>query len=190
MEFDERALDAVSTGRVRVRRPRDDDLAPMVEALRDPEISRWVHQIPFPYTEADGRWFFELARREWEAVDGAHLVVESAATGRFCGAIALNRIDRLYRSGWMGYWIAREHRGQGLTTEAARTLVRWAFESVGVERLSLTAEPENAASRRVAEKVGFVQEGVMRSAVRGRDGRHDSVLYSLLPSDPRPEPST
>ncbi len=183
VDFDEAALGRLANDVVRVRRLREDDLQPMVEALQDPEISSWVHQIPFPYSEADGRLFLDLAAREWQQRAGAHLAIEHATFGGFCGMIALNRLDHLYLSAWIGYWVAADHRGQSLATQAARIVVRWAFESVGAERLSLTAEPENVASQRVAEKCGFVREGVMRMAVRGRRGRNDSVLFSLLPSD-------
>ncbi|MDQ3982330.1 MAG: GNAT family N-acetyltransferase [Actinomycetota bacterium] len=183
MDFDEAALARLADDVVHVRRLREEDFGPMLDALADPEISNWVHQIPFPYSESDARFFFDLAEREWRERVGAHLAIEHTGCGRFCGTIALNRLDHLYRSAWMGYWVAADHRGQGLATHAARIVVRWAFDHVGVERLSLTAEPENLASQRVAQKCGFVQEGVMRSAVRGRRGRKDSVLFSLLPSD-------
>jgi RimJ/RimL family protein N-acetyltransferase len=183
MQFDERSLEVLADDVVRVRRLRDDDLGPMLEALRDPEISSWVHQIPYPYTEADAVSFLDLARSEWNRVAGAHLAIEHVPCKRFCGVIALNKIDHTARAGWIGYWIAADHRARGIATAAGRLVVRWAFDSVGIERLSLTAEPGNVASRRVAEKCGFVPEGVMRSAVRGRRGRSDSVLFGLLPSD-------
>lgn len=183
MQFDEDALQALADDVVRVRRLREDDLGPMLEALRDPEISNWVHQIPYPYTEADAKFFLGLAVSDWDAVAAAHLAIEHVSCGRFCGVVALNKIDAVARAGWIGYWTARDHRGRGIATAAARLVVRWAFESVGVERLSLTAEPENVASQRVAEKCGFRREGVMRSAVRGRRGRNDSVLFGLLPAD-------
>lgn len=183
MQFDARTLDDLTDDLVKVRRLREDDLEPMLDALRDPEVSRWVHQIPFPYSEADGRWFLGLAERDWAGVSAAHLAIEHRQCGRFCGVVALNKLDHLYASGWIGYWIDADHRGRGITTAAARLVVRWAFDSVGVERLSLIAEPGNVASQRVAEKCGFEREGIMRSAVKGRNGRHDTVLFGLLPSD-------
>ncbi len=63
-------------------------------------------------------------------------------------------------------------------------LSRWALAEAGVLRLELTTHPENVASQRVAEKAGFVREGVLRSHMAYRDGRRrDSVLFSLLHSD-------
>lgn len=90
--------------------------------------------------------------------------------------------------GEIGYWCAREARGRGVVPRAARLICRHAFESVGVERLQLTADPSNRASQRVVEKVGFRREGVLRSHMRYPAGRRrDSVMFSLLPGELREE---
>ena len=62
-------------------------------------------------------------------------------------------------------------------------LSRWAVTEGGCQRLELTTHAENLASQRVAEKAGFTREGILRSHIRFREGRRDSVLFSLLPSD-------
>jgi [ribosomal protein S5]-alanine N-acetyltransferase len=72
---------------------------------------------------------------------------------------------------------------RGFATRALRLLSLWAVTEGGVERLELTTHPENRASQRVAEKAGFVKEGLLRSHMRFREGRRDSILYSLVPSD-------
>jgi RimJ/RimL family protein N-acetyltransferase len=65
-----------------------------------------------------------------------------------------------------------------------RLVARWAFDVLGVQRLELTTAPENVASQRVAERVGFTREGVLRGLVATKnDGRRDNVLFSLLPPD-------
>jgi RimJ/RimL family protein N-acetyltransferase len=86
--------------------------------------------------------------------------------------------------GHVGYWVVREARGRGVATEALRVLSRWALEELGLVRLELTTDPDNVASQRVAEKVGFRHEGILRAHLRHRDGRlRDSVMYSLLPGE-------
>jgi len=61
----------------------------------------------------------------------------------------------------------------------------WGF-SKGIERLFLLVHPENNASNRLAERMGFVREGVLRSYEPVKDSRPDLVSWSLLPDDPRP----
>jgi RimJ/RimL family protein N-acetyltransferase len=52
-----------------------------------------------------------------------------------------------------------------------------------VQRLELTTAPDNVASQRVAERVGFTREGLLRGLVAANDGRRDNVLFALLPAD-------
>lgn len=102
--------------------------------------------------------------------------------GHVVGSIGLH-LDN-HKTGHPGYWCAAEARGRGITTRALRRLCRYALDELGLERLALTADVENIASQRVAEKVGFRREGVLRSHKRRPDGRRrDTALYSLLPGE-------
>ncbi len=76
--------------------------------------------------------------------------------------------------------------GRGYTTEAVQLLVDYLFGAKKQHRIQLVIVPENAASRRIAEKCGFRPEGTARGAFFN-DGRNQDVLiYSLLRDDPRP----
>ena len=77
-------------------------------------------------------------------------------------------------------------RGRGIATDALKLLTRWAFDQLGLQRLQLKADPDNAASQRVAEKAGYQREGLLRSSFVVRGRRSDSVLYSRLPTDASP----
>ena len=81
----------------------------------------------------------------------------------------------------VGYWLRAAARGHGFTTRALALAARHAFAS-GAARVQLRADVENVPSRRVAEKAGFTEEGVLRSAHwNPRLGRRqDWVMYSLL----------
>ena len=74
-------------------------------------------------------------------------------------------------------------RGRGVAAQATRALCEWAIRDHGFERVQLFAATGNAASQRVAEKAGFVREGVARNACCVPDGRADMVLFSLVPQD-------
>jgi RimJ/RimL family protein N-acetyltransferase len=73
-----------------------------------------------------------------------------------------------------------------VTTVALRLLCQYTLEELKIERLELITDPDNRASQRVAEKVGFRPEGVLRSHVPHPDGRRrDSLMFSLLPGELR-----
>ena len=79
-----------------------------------------------------------------------------------------------------------ELAGRGYVTEAVQLLVDYLFATKKRHRIQLVIVPENAASRRIAEKCGFTLEGTARGAFFN-DGRNQDVLiYSLLRTDPRP----
>ena len=83
----------------------------------------------------------------------------------------------------VGYWVAKEARGRGVATRALILVAGWVFENSEVGRFQLRADTENVASRRVAEKAGFVREGVMRAALVLKGERRDVVMYSLVRED-------
>lgn len=76
--------------------------------------------------------------------------------------------------------------GRGYTTEAVRLLVDYLFAVKKQHRLQLVIVPDNAASRRIAAKCGFVEEGTARGAFFNGGRNVDVLLYSLLRTDPRP----
>jgi RimJ/RimL family protein N-acetyltransferase len=166
-------------GDVMLRPWTEDDIDAIVAGCNDPEVARWIPLIPHPYTEADARAFLqgEVAPTDYRlAVTRESVVV---------GGIGLGVNSHEYR-GRMGYWVAAPARGQGICTRALRVLCRYGLDELGLQRLELITDPENLASQRVAEKVGFQREGVLRAHLRHPDGRiRDSVMFSLLPGELR-----
>jgi RimJ/RimL family protein N-acetyltransferase len=157
-----------------------DDVPAIVDACNDPDIQYWIPTVPRPYTEEDARAF---VRGEVPGVGGEQFAISE--DGRVVGSIGLGINDRL-QNGHIGYWCARDARGRGLTTRALRLVCRYALEELQLQRLELITDPDNHASRRVAEKVGFQREGVLRSHLLHPDGRRrDSVMFSLLPGELR-----
>jgi RimJ/RimL family protein N-acetyltransferase len=176
----------LSDGVVSLRPWRADDAAELVAALDgDEEIARWLDSIPQPYTEADAHAWLAHARQAWTEDTGCPFAVLDASSGRILGGIGMRWNDRANQIGEIGYWARENARGSGLTTRALTLLTDWALETAGCERLVLRADTRNIPSQRVAERAGFVREGIERSArYSARQGRRvDFVVYSRLPSD-------
>jgi RimJ/RimL family protein N-acetyltransferase len=169
-------LTVASDGVVSLRPWQEDDADAVYAACQDPELQYWLPALPRPYTMEHARAF---VRDELELGPHAYAIVEGE---RVVGSIGMG-VNRS-RTGRIGYWCARDARGRGVTTRALRLLSRFGFEELGLLRLELITDPDNVASQRVAEKVGYRREGVLRSHLDHPDGRRrDSVLYSLLPGE-------
>jgi len=112
-------------------------------------------------------------------------VVELENEDIVLGGGSLYDVDLAQGRAAVGYWLAPEARGRGVATRAVRLVAGWTFAELGLARLELTCGPENVASQRVAERCGFVREGVLRSHIRFKGGRRDTVVFSLLPGELR-----
>jgi RimJ/RimL family protein N-acetyltransferase len=99
---------------------------------------------------------------------------------RFVGTTWLKEVSWVDGSAELAIYMDRDHIGAGWGTDAQRTLLRFGFISLGLRRIWLTVDADNARAIRSYEKVGFRREGVMRQARRGLNGLADSVLMAIL----------
>jgi RimJ/RimL family protein N-acetyltransferase len=158
---------------VRLRPFEDGDVPAIAAACQDPEIPRWT-TVPSPYTEADARAWLESDEEE-------SFAVVDRASGELLGSIGVRYLDD--GSGEVGYWVKREARGRGVATRALGLVAGWALVDKGLGRFQLRADIENEPSQRVAEKAGFVREGVLRSSLVHKGERRDVSMYSLVRED-------
>ena len=168
-------------GVVALRHVRESDLALVQRACEDAESARWL-PLPVPYSaEAARTWALHVVPAEWAAGTAASVAVADAATDELLGAVGLT-VGR-DRTGEVGYWTAPQARGRGVAVRAARLHTAWGVTAAGLARVELLTDVRNTASQRVAEKAGFVREGVarsVRSAPRS-DERVDMVVWAYVP---------
>jgi RimJ/RimL family protein N-acetyltransferase len=125
-------------------------------------------------------WLADSARAPQREGTGIHLMMLDRAADRIVGSIGLFHIDWQVRSAEIGYGVHRDERGKGYASEALGAVARWALTEGGIQRAWLTANTDNVASIRVAEKAGFRREGTLRRAGLEDDGLHDLAVFSLL----------
>ena len=171
-----------SDGVVTLRRWRSSDAAEVARACDDAETARWL-PVPVPYDLAAGQAYVDgIVPARWADGTAANVAVVDAVTGALLGAVSLTPRDGI---GEIGYWTAPWARGRGVAGRAAALHAAWGVQGLGLPRLELLADVDNTASQRVAERAGFVREGVAR-AVRPRprsDERADMVVFSRVAGD-------
>jgi len=102
------------------------------------------------------------------------------------GCTSIVNYDARYRKAEVGYWIRSDKTGHGYATEAVSALLAFGFEALGLHRAELRCGVDNARSIRVAEKLGFEREGLMRQVLRTSSKWYDAYLYAMLAGDTRP----
>jgi RimJ/RimL family protein N-acetyltransferase len=172
-------VEGLSDGVVLLRLPAEADVPALLEACQDPAVRRYT-TVPSPYRPEHAREFMRMS--EGGAAGGLeiHLVTVDAESGQVLGTIGTRRHASDAGCWDIGYLLAPAARGRGAATRAVRLMARFAFDSLGAERIEIIVEPGNQASLRVAERAGFTREGVLRRYRPVRDVRRDMVMYSLL----------
>ena len=115
--------------------------------------------------------------KAWREDSAFQFVILDRASRQALGVAGLNREEE--NAAELHYWIRSDHAGRGLTTEACHALVAWARDELGLARLTLWAGRENHASRRVADKLGFVHLGPLDWRPEGGLGDFDAESYEL-----------
>ena len=149
--------------------------------LDDADIKRFT-RLPVPAPPDFPRMW--LSRYEQGRRDGTSeaFAVEDEA-GEFLGCVMAFGIEADAKTGELGYLVAPSARGRGVGTAALRLLTKWGFGERGLLRLELMISVDNEASKVVAERAGYVKEGVLRSVYVKQDLREDHELWSCLPTD-------
>lgn len=149
----------IETARLRLRRWRPDDVDALARIYAEPEVMRYL----FPLDGRDGvAQQIERFESQWERLGFGKWAAEDQASGDLLGRIGLIRHDD-----WpldpdnveVGWTFARSHWGRGLATEGGLASLRFAFETIDIDRVISIIHPDNTASRRVAEKCGLTLRG-------------------------------
>lgn len=125
--------------------------------------------------------FIRSSRQQWAANQGFQAVI--LERGSIVGVIGFHRLDWENRSTSLGYWIAEDAQGQGTVTFATRALVNHAFGVWDLNRVEIRAGVDNTRSRRIPERLGFADEGLLREAELVGDRYVDHVVFAVLARD-------
>ena len=155
------------------------DAGDIAAAADNPRIAANLRNVfPSPYTLADAEWYVSdcIARGEERQLTRAIMI-----EGKAAGSIGVFLQDDVYeKSAELGYWLAEEHWGKGVMTEAVRQICREAFNRFDLLRVFAEPFADNQGSRRVLEKAGFSCEGAMRNGVYKNGRVHSYCMYALL----------
>lgn len=170
----------IESERLMLRRLRDEDLAPFMAYLNDPEVARY--QSWESYTEGQAR---EVIGRQKNLEPGTPgqwftFAAELKEAGELAGHVALSVKADEPRQAEIGFTFARGQQGRGLAREAAGAVLDYAFGVLGLHRVVAVADCENARSVALLERLGMRREGHFVENVWFKGAWGSEYLYALL----------
>ncbi len=169
------------TDEIHLSEVQSSDQAACVEHLNEPEIYARTLRIPRPYKESDfEEWFTKQQASTEQLGMPAHFAIRPASE-KMIGGVGFIELEpgKCHRAE-IGYWLAKPYWGRGIMTAVVRQVAELGFEKFGLVKLTAHVFAGNAASVRVLEKCGFVQEGFLRKHYL-KDGKYlDSMAFGLI----------
>ena len=169
----------IETARLVLRPFRMADADDVQRLAGDRAVADTTLNIPHPYEDGLAEKWISNHRDWYERREQAIFAVTLRPAGTLLGAAGL-RIDDEDQRAELGYWIGRPFWGQGYCTEAARAVLQFGFEQLGLNRIFAHHFVRNPASGRVMQKLGMAHEGRLPQHVRKWDGFEDLEFYGML----------
>lgn len=161
---------------VRLRAHEPPDIATLNELINDADVGEGLG-MAMPQAVSGYEAFLEAAGKDSSR---SMFLIERLEGQVPVGGCSLFSIEPAPRTATLGIWLGKPYWDEGLGTDAVRTLCRFGFDHMNLQRIELIVFETNPRAKRTYEKVGFVVEGARRRS-EFVDGRHvDSYLMGLL----------
>jgi len=163
---------------VNLRALEKQDLKQLVDWMNDPELTQFLGpRFPISLEEQE-IWYSKLIQDNTKK----KLIIENKE-GTAIGLISLINLDWKIRQAELGVYLGSQHLNKGYARDSALTALRFSFHELGLNRIYIFIFEDNAPALNTAAKVGFKQEGLMRSATFYGGRYHDVVLMSILAAE-------
>lgn len=175
------------TERLIIRGPLPDDAAPLHQAVVEsqPELQAWM---PWAVDVPNEGWYrvrVREGRLKFLAREDLWMMLTLKDSGAIIGGSGLHRIDWSVPRFEIGYWVRTSHAGRGYITEAVMGITRFAFETLGAQRVEIRCDVKNVRSAAVARRAGFVLEGTFRHDARDHltGELRDTYIFARIRGD-------
>ena len=164
----------------RLRPIKMEDLLQSVIWRNDPEVRDNIQGFRYPVSEEmESKWLKSFI--ETSGTDRAGFAIEDLKDNGLVGFVFLNNIDLINKQAKLGTVLGnREKWGFGFGTESSKLICDYGMKMLGLHRIWVEILSDNKASIRMCEKIGFVQEGMMKDHFFTNNKFHDVVFMGLI----------
>lgn len=155
-----------------------------VEHMRCKTISDNTLGIPYPYAKEDAEWWIHEKIKETSLNKKPVTFAIRDPKGKLLGSAGLDGmvVGEDFRAE-LGYWLSDKYWGQGIMTNAVTVLCSYAFDELYLEKITASVFATNLGSKKVLEKSGFKQEGLLRKHVKKNGQLIDSYIYASFKTE-------
>ncbi|MFG6115842.1 GNAT family N-acetyltransferase [Halobacillus sp. MO56] len=178
-------LPKLKTKRLMLRKISLNDIEDVFAYGSNPNVSQYVSWETHQSLE-DAREFVQFVQEGYRLGKKALWGMELKSTGKIVGTIDFVTVNTKHKRAEIGYVLAEEYWGQGLTTEATERIIAFGFNELDLERIQARCFVDNVGSQRVMEKVGMRWEGTIRKGMLVKGKFRDLKLYSILSEEFHP----
>ena len=158
-------------------KPWHTDMADRLQMLaNDVRVAKWLtDKFPHPYTLDHAHAFIKFA----SDTTSHHEVFAILFEDELIGGIGLHPLTDIFaHNAELGYWIAPPYWGKGFMTKCVDQIVKYGFQSMGIERIFARPFGDNIGSQKVLEHCKFQQEAVLKKTIKKWGEYKDEIIYS------------
>lgn len=141
-------------------------------------LRKWLPWVDNNVAVDDTRKYIQTCIEKIDKQEGLELGIWYE--GQWVGTIGFHAWNKSARNACIGYWLSEDFQGKGIMRDAVRSLIKYGFEQMKLNRIEILCAVENAKSRAIPESLQFTKEGVSRQSQWLYDHFVDLVIYSLL----------
>jgi ribosomal-protein-serine acetyltransferase len=153
------------------------ELFSLTDANRE-YLRQWLPWLDRTQSVDNTKEFIELMLSQQAARQSLTAVI--LYDGAIAGVVGHNKIDRLNRTGYIGYWLGAAYQGKGLMTTSCRALIEYSFITLHLDRIVIACATKNYQSRAIPERLGFTHVGTTQNAEWLYDRFVNHEIYELL----------
>lgn len=173
----------LETDHLFLRELKPGDAEAIFRYFSDPQVTRYLSAGPYKRLEQASD-MIDFLRAMFPNREGFRWgITLKEGDDRVIGTCGYHAWLRPHFRAEIGYELAREYWGQGIMQEAIRSLLTFGFNEMKLNRVEAHVLPENLASARFLEKLGFQREGLLREYEFVHDKFQDILVFSLLEND-------
>ena len=172
----------LKTSRLKIREIVQTDLSDLMKTYNNLEVVKHLYLSPYPLTREETQEFIFQCGSEAKQKPRTNYNLGIDFDGQVIGLVQILNLDKFQETAMLGFSLSEKYWGRGITTEAVREVIRFAFQEQNLRRIDSEANVENEGSNRVLRELGFCLEGtrIGYRKMKSTGKIHDVHIYGLI----------